>query len=64
LSSIDASSQQQSSQKLHALRHRFEKFRGFLNQKFHWGIVEEEIAQEEEEEGEYAPVVVELPNTE
>ncbi|CAG8476395.1 10557_t:CDS:2 [Funneliformis mosseae] len=62
--SISASSQQQGSQKLHALRRRFEKFRGFLNQRFHWGIVEEEIAREEEEEGEYAPVVVELPENE
>ena len=64
LSSVDASSQQQSSQKLHTLRRRFEKLRGFLNKRFNWGIVDEETAQEEEEEGEYAPVVVELPNTE
>ncbi|CAI2177495.1 19959_t:CDS:2 [Funneliformis geosporum] len=62
LDSINASSQQQS-QKFHVLRRRFEKFRGFLNKRFHWGIVDEELAkEEEEEEGEYAPVVVELPD--
>ncbi len=63
LSLVDATSQQQSSQKLHALRRRFEKFRTFLNQRFHWEIAEE-TALEEEEEGEYAPIVVELPDTE
>lgn len=63
--SIDAISQQ-NLEKLHALRRRFEKFRDFLNQRFNWEIVDEEIAREEEEkeEGEYAPVVVELPGTE
>jgi A1 cistron-splicing factor AAR2 len=65
-SSVDSTSQQQSSQKLRALRRRFEKFRNFLNQRFHWEIADEETAQgeEEREEGEYAPVVVELPDTE
>ncbi|RIA96054.1 A1 cistron-splicing factor [Glomus cerebriforme] len=64
-SSMDAIPQQ-SLEKLHTLRRRFEKFRGFLNQRFHWEIVDEVAAREEEEreEGEYAPVVVELPDTE
>jgi hypothetical protein len=62
---MDATSQQ-SLEKLHVLRRRFEKFRGFLNQRFHWEIVDEKTAreEEEEEEGEYAPVVVELPDAE
>lgn len=56
---------QQNLENLHVLRRRFEKFRGFLNQRFNWEIVDEETArEEEEEEGEYAPVVVELPDTE
>ncbi|GBC02188.1 hypothetical protein RclHR1_00450023 [Rhizophagus clarus] len=63
--SVDALSQQ-SLEKLHALRRRFENFRGFLNQRFHWEIIDEAAAREEqeEEEGEYAPVVVELSDTE
>ncbi|CAB5176305.1 unnamed protein product [Rhizophagus irregularis] len=49
---------QQNLENLHVLRRRFEKFRGFLNQRFNWEIVDEETArEEEEEEGEYAPVV-------
>ncbi|CAH1759938.1 23345_t:CDS:2 [Entrophospora sp. SA101] len=55
--------------KLHALKRRLEKFRGFVNKKFNWDIVkykneggiEYENYEEYTEEGEYAPVVVELP---
>ncbi|CAG8595876.1 17104_t:CDS:2 [Acaulospora morrowiae] len=50
----------QRSKRLHNLRRKFEKFRGFLNRKFHWEIAGDSN-NDEEEEGEYAPVVVELP---
>jgi len=46
-------------QKLHTLKRRFENFRAFLDKKFNWTWVRES-RDEDEDEGEYAPVVVEL----
>ncbi|CAG8484666.1 12093_t:CDS:2 [Dentiscutata erythropus] len=51
-------STQPSSTHLKSLRRRFNKFRGFLDQRFRLELPNE---YEEAEEGEYAPVVVELP---
>ncbi|RHZ74108.1 hypothetical protein Glove_227g17 [Diversispora epigaea] len=52
--------QQQQKNKLNTLRHKFEKFRGFLNQRFSWEVGDRDF-EDEKEEGEFAPVVVEFP---
>ncbi|CAG8676543.1 2159_t:CDS:2 [Cetraspora pellucida] len=49
---------QSSSTELKLLRRRFNKFRGFLGQQFRLEL----SIDDDEEEGEYAPVVVELPD--
>ncbi|CAG8487271.1 6477_t:CDS:2 [Acaulospora colombiana] len=49
----------QQSKKLHNLRRKFDKFCSFLYQRFQWEIAKDD-SEDEEEEGEYAPVVVEL----
>lgn len=52
--------QQQQKKKLNSLRRKFEKFRGFLIQRFSWEVGDRDF-EDEKEEGEYAPVVVEFP---
>jgi hypothetical protein len=46
-------------QKLHSLKRRFANFCGFLDTKFKWRLVVEN-QEEDEDEGEYAPVIVDL----
>jgi len=66
------SNSSQRPRKLHALKRRLEKFRGFVNKRFNWDMVNYKNEGEDKcdyvdeyvEEGEYEPVVVELPEDE